>query len=165
MPEFSRDRNGAVRVRFEPDESLLLSQLTTELGALVSGPEGSDPVLDRLFPAAYEDPDDEKAYRELISGDLSDEKLRAFELVRTAVEGAGRKGVFISPDDAAPWLACLTDLRLAIGTRLRVDEERMGAELNSDDPDAGSMAVLHWLGWVQESIIQTIEDSPTPTDA
>jgi hypothetical protein len=55
-------------------------------------------------------------------------------------------------------LALLTDIRLAIGTRLDVTEERMAAELDRDDPDAAALSVLHWLGWLQESVIAAITE-------
>ena len=55
------------------------------------------------------------------------------------------------------WLATLTDLRLALGIRLGVDEERMGAEVDPSAPDAAAMTVLHWLGWVQEGIIHALQ--------
>ena len=54
-------------------------------------------------------------------------------------------------------VASLTDLRLALGTRLGVDEERMGAAVDPAGPDAAAMTVLHWLGWVQEGILSALQ--------
>jgi hypothetical protein len=79
--------------------------------------------------------------------------MAALETVTSALAGPDTD-VTLEGDDLDTWLAALTDLRLAIGTRLEVDEERMGAELSSNDPDAAAMAVLHWLGFVQEGVIR-----------
>jgi hypothetical protein len=50
----------------------------------------------------------------------------------------------------------LTDLRLAIGTRLDVTEEKMSDDIDPDDPEAAALSVLHWLGWVQGTILEAI---------
>jgi hypothetical protein len=63
--------------------------------------------------------------------------------------------VDIEGDALQAWLAALTDIRLAIGTRLEVDEEMMAADIDDSDPDARALAVLHWLGWIQEGILRT----------
>jgi hypothetical protein len=160
MPSFE-PADGGARLVFDATESAMLHQLAAELRALLSGKrKRSDPIVDRLFPAAYEDPDDEAAYEDLIGDDLAREKLRALDLVSTSLHD-GPSEVTLTGPELHTWLACLADLRLAIGTRLDVDEERMGAEVRPDDPDAQALAVLHWLGWVQEGLLQTIAGGPT----
>jgi hypothetical protein len=153
MPSFIPKDGGALLV-LDKVESELLDQLLAELRALIAdGPDETDPVHHRLFPAAYEKPDDEKAYREMTSGDLEAEKVRALDTVSAALSRNSRE-IEITGEDFDTWLACLTDLRLAIGTRLNVDEERMGAEFDPNDPDAQALTVLHWLGWVQEGLLR-----------
>lgn len=155
MPDFY-PADGGARLVLDETESAVLRQLAGELRALLTGKRSAgDPVVGRLFPAAYEDPDDETAYKELIGDDLVTEKLRALDLVSTSLED-GPSDVTLTGEDLHTWLACMTDLRLAIGTRLNVDEERMGAEVRPGDPDAQALSVLHWLGWVQEGLLQTI---------
>lgn len=153
MPDFRTSPGGATVV-LDEIESALLRQLTAELRALISGRRRrKDPVRDRLFPAAYERPEDESAYQEMTAGDLESEKLRALDAVSTAL-GDGPNEVELAGDDFSTWLACLTDLRLAIGTRLNVDEERMAAEVDPRDADAQAISVLHWLGWLQEGLLR-----------
>jgi hypothetical protein len=53
------------------------------------------------------------------------------------------------------WLRTINDIRLTIGTRLEVDETKMAAELDERDPEAPALAVLHWLGWLQESFLES----------
>ncbi len=155
MPDFRSERGGATLL-LDETETHLLRQLTAELRAVLTGSRvGNDPVLDRLFPAAYDEPDDESAYRELIGDDLTREKLRALDTVSTALAD-GPTEVTLTGEDFSTWLACLTDLRLAIGVRLDIDEERMGAEIDPRDPNAQALTVLHWLGWLQEGLLRSL---------
>lgn len=155
MPEFRTAPDGAT-LSLDELESALLRRLTGEMRALLTGRHAAgDPVWERLFPAAYEDPEDQAAYVELIGDDLTKEKLDALDSVSTALE-EGPVEVTLRGEDLERWLACLTDLRLAIGMRVDVDEERMGAEVDPADPDAQALTVLHWLGWVQEGLLRSL---------
>ena len=133
----------------------MIRQLTGELRSLLDGGriDRGDPVYERLFPSAYEEAKDEAAYRDLIGDDLVTFKLEALDIVSSAL-GTRSSDVTLEGETLDIWLACLTDLRLAIGTRLDVDEERMGAEVDPRDPDAQSLAVLHWLGCIQEGVVR-----------
>ena len=56
------------------------------------------------------------------------------------------------------WLRCLTDIRLAIGTRLEVaegDDDRWDA-LPDDDPGKAMHDVYEWLGYVQETLVRSL---------
>lgn len=149
MADFRPSPGGATLVLDEV-EAAVLRQLTAEMRALIAGThDRDDPVWDRLFPKAYEQADDQAAFDELIGDDLTKHKLEALETVSTAL-GDGPAEVTLTEDDVGTWLACLTDLRLAIGVRLDVDEELMTREIDPRDPEAQALTVLHWLGWLQE---------------
>ena len=147
MPEFHGSR--LVLNNMEVD---LLRNLTSEYRTLLQGGriDRGDPIYDRLFPSAYESAHDEAAYRDLIGDDLAKHKLEALDVVTAALK---RKTVDIEDDDFDAWIQTITDLRLAIGTRLEVDEERMAADPDPRDPDAVSLQVLHWLGWITEGLL------------
>ncbi len=155
MPEFVPTPNSGVRLLLDDTETHVIRRLAGELRALLDGGriDRGDPVYERLFPSAYGDIKDETAYRDLVGDDLVTFKLQALDIVCDAL-GARASDVTLEGETLDIWLACLTDLRLAIGTRLDVDEERMGAELDPRDPDAQSLAVLHWLGVVQEGVVR-----------
>jgi hypothetical protein len=155
MPEFSAGE-GSVRLILDAQESQLLKQLTDEYRAVVTT-ERSGPVHDRLYPAAYADEKDESSYRELTEDDLTTHKLEALEKVRSSV-GRRQSDIHISDDDLDAWLSCLTDIRLAIGTRLGVDEQRMSERVSPRDPDAAALSVIHWLGWITEGLIKARTD-------
>ena len=155
MPYFDR-RGAAVRARLDAREILLLRGLAREMRTLLEADvPRADPVVARLFPDAYDDERERASYRELVDGDLRAAKLRALTTVERGLEEPG--GVVTLDDrDAEAWLTFANDVRLAIGTRLGVDEDAMAAEVSPDDPDADAFAVMHWLAWVQESLLDVI---------
>ncbi|HWC13196.1 MAG TPA: DUF2017 family protein [Actinomycetota bacterium] len=151
-------RDGGAALSFEGHEGSLLRQLVEEMSELLDEPVPTDPAVARLFPAAYEDPAEAAAFKELIGNELSSGKRADLDKVARALDGreAHDEEVVIPRDDLEAWLRALTDMRLALGTRLDVDEEKMSRELDPADASAGSMAVLHWLGWIQESLLEIL---------
>jgi hypothetical protein len=151
MPELQPHKDG-VRLVFDADESHLFVQLAKEYASVLEQ-ERSGPVHERLYPAAYEDDNDEAKYKDLIGDSLSTHKLEALATVTKAVRKRGTD-VIISVDEFDAWLQTITDMRLVIGTRLDVDEARMSEVVSPRDPDAHALAVLHWLGWLTEGLIE-----------
>ena len=133
-----------------------------------SGPTTApeDPVLARLFPTAY--PDDEEAagdFRRFTESTLRDGKAAGAAAVIDTLEEAGlppepEDGLFIDVelDEAATmtWLRAFTDMRLAIATRLEVEEgdEEYWMSLPDDDPRAQVHDIYDWLGYLQETLVQ-----------
>src|SRR4051812_43953515 len=132
-----------------------------------SGPttEPEDPVLARLFPTAY--PDDEEAagdFRRFTEATLRDGKAAAAATVIDTLEDAGlpaepEDGLFIDveldPAAAMTWMRSFTDMRLAIATRLGVEEgdEGFWASLPDEDPRAQVHDIYDWLGYLQETLV------------
>ena len=135
-------------------EATLLRRLVEELHGVLSGGQADDPVQRRLFPEAYESPDDSRAFRDLVEDELRAGKVAALDRMSSALGRDGAANVMLDTEDVAAWLTALTDMRLAIGTRLDVDEEKMAAELDQADESFAPLWVLHWLGWVQESLLR-----------
>lgn len=144
-------------VRLEEYEADLLRGLMEEMRVLLTADiPRSDPVIARLYPDAYDEPALQSAYRELVGGDLTGEKIDALTAIQLAVGTDGPVHTDLKPQDVDPWLTLLTDMRLAIGTRLGVTQEDMDAEMDPRDPDAAAYAALHWLGWIQGSILDAL---------
>jgi hypothetical protein len=153
--EFLRADDG-VELALDDVETSIIRGLCNELRELISDQDAAnDPVVGRLFPAAYDDPTEQASYESLVGDDLSKHKLQALEVVSSALDSP-RATVVLNSDTLDAWLACLTDMRLAIGTRLEVDEERMAADIDPADPNARPFAVLHWLGGIQEGILRAV---------
>jgi len=146
-----------LRIHLDLDEARLLRELLSEMKMLLEADLPQEDVTKRLFPDAYEDEAESRAYKDLVGDELRAAKLAA---LRTVSERLGRRGPLnasLPHEEVDAWLTLLTDLRLAIGTRLGVTEEKMDAEVDPDDPDARALSVLHWLGWVQGSMLEALE--------
>ena len=145
-----------LRVHLEPGETEVLRQLIDELLDLLLTGETEDRVARRLFPDAYASAEDTAAFNELVSDQLRREKIKALQEMSNDL-GRGENEVFVlSRESSEIWLTALTDLRLALGTRLGMTEQRMAADFDPEDPQAPWLAVLHWLGWMQESMLEAV---------
>jgi len=147
---FERGQEGGVELRLSRDERSMLAGLAAELRALLDGAPG-DPSLRRLFPPAYDEADDERAYRDLMGSELLDGRRAALELVAETVDRDR-----LSAEEADSWLRALNDLRLVLGTRLDVQEDTFLEELPPDDPRAPALAVYGYLSWTQEQLIAAL---------
>jgi Domain of unknown function (DUF2017) len=147
---FERGDGGAVELRLSRDERSLLTGLVAELRALLDGAPG-DPSLRRLFPPAYDEEDDERAYRDLMGDELLDGRRAALQLVAETVDRDR-----LSAEEADTWLRALNDLRLVLGTRLDVQEDTFAEELRPDDPRAPALAVYAYLSRIQEQLVEAL---------
>ena len=135
-----------------------------------SGPtsEPEDPVLARLFPTAYPDDDEAAAdFRRFTESTLRNGKAAAAGTVIGSLEQAGlppepEDGLYIDVEldaaDAMSWLRCFTDMRLALATRLGVEEgdEAYWESLSHEDPRAQVHDIYDWLGYLQETLVESI---------
>jgi hypothetical protein len=119
-----------------------------------------DEVLLRLLPNAYADQVDASEFRRYTESTLRQKKqahAMAMRMhIKTAVDGV----IELDHDSANAWLGAMNDVRLALGVRLKVEENtRQELELLApDDPMRGVYAVYSWLGWLQESLIDALMD-------
>lgn len=162
MPTFEWIADEGLRVELTRDEAELLRELLAEMDRLLNADiPRTDPVRRRLFPDAYEDPKDAQMYREMVGDELMEAKREALRQVKERTGTSGALVTSIPAEEIPAWLSLLTDMRLAIGTRLDVTEEAMESELDPADPDTPAMSVLHWLGWVQGSMLENMDDPTT----
>ncbi len=144
-----RTRGGDYRLRLSDAERELLRELPAQLLALLAA-DPSDPSLRRLRPVAYEDdPEAEDEFRRLQDGELAEERREALQLV---AETAARDRLTAEELDA--WLRALTDLRLAVGTRLDVTEDTYAQAIDPRDPQAYELSVFAYLSWLQEAAVE-----------
>jgi len=161
LVELLRNEMAAPRAGDDPLEELLdFSGPTTE-------PE--DPVLARLFPTAY--PHDEEAageFRRFTEGTLRDHKARGAASIIETLEEAGlppeldEEGLVIDVDldhaQAVTWMKSFTDVRLALATRLGIeeDDEDYWLSLPDDDPRAHVFDIYQWVGYLQETLVEAL---------
>lgn len=114
-----------------------------------------DEVLLRLLPNAYADPVDASEFRRYTESDLRMKKAQHAMQVRSQLMEMENGSVLLDSEGAQAWLGAINDVRLALGVRLKVDEnshERLEL-LSPEDPMHAVFAVYSWLGWLQESLV------------
>ena len=177
---FSRHGNNDYVAHFSPSESEVLINLVEQiiellaertdnnsddpLAAMIgitshdSPPD--DEVLLRLLPNAYADQVDASEFRRYTELTLRAKKSAHAISMRMDLKSSPDGFIDIDHDGANAWLGAMNDIRLALGVRLKV-EENSYEELEilaPDDPLRGVYAVYSWLGWLQESLIQALMD-------
>jgi hypothetical protein len=132
----------------------------------------TDPVVLRLFPDGYREDDEAAAeFRRFTERSLREAKadsaatmlasLEAVSVMDSAKEDVSKREKIrlrLDPAKALAWLRTLTDLRLALGTRLGVEEgdDELWEALADDDPRRHIHDVYDWLGWVQETLVRAL---------
>jgi hypothetical protein len=117
-----------------------------------------DPALARLLPDAY--PDDPAAageFRRYTESGLRSGKVAAARTVLdTLPEDGGR--VRLSADEAQAWLRSLNDIRLALGVRLEVTEDRdaMLERASQGGSQAAGLWIYDWLTLLQETLVEAL---------
>jgi hypothetical protein len=124
----------------------------------------------RLFPDAYR-ADDEAAseFRRFTERGLRESKAAtaatvlaslatAEDLAPDSAEAGEKLRIELDGDQSQAWLRTLTDLRLALGTRLGVteDDQDTWLALDENDPRRHVHDVYDWLGWVQETLVRAL---------
>ncbi len=174
-----RAAGGRLALRLEPTERRILASLVAELRSELGDPASASPdgSLARLYPPAF--PDDagaEAAYRDLVQDGLVAERVERAATVEATLEADE-----LDETQAAAWLGVLNDLRLALGSRLGIEDEpeqvaagagpaapsaESEAGPDVDDPDAVRRAVFAYLGWLVEAFVDVLaEGLPETPDA
>ena len=161
LVELLRNERAVPQQAADPLEALLDFTGPTE--------EPDDPVLARLFPTAY--PDDPEAagdFRRFTEGTLRDGKAEAAIALIDGLEDAGlppeltEDGLVIDVEldepTAETWMRSFTDIRLALATRLEVEEgdEEYWATLPEDDPRGQAHDIYLWMGFLQETLVDAL---------
>jgi hypothetical protein len=135
----------------------------------------ADPVLARLLPDAYRDDEEAAAdFRRYTEQGLREGKVGNARLVIETLHEGGLPAAddgtelgdeTLARDDAVEvvlvaskaeaWLRALTDLRLALATRLGVeeDDDLRWEQLPDDDPLLQMYDIYGWLGYLQETLV------------
>lgn len=119
-----------------------------------------DEVLLRLLPDAYADPVESAEFRRYTESVLREKKRAHAMVIRSYLLNSDESMVTLERGSAQAWLGAMNDIRLALGVRLKVEENSHDQLelLAPDDPMRGVYAVYSWLGWVQESLLLALMD-------
>ncbi len=119
----------------------------------------SDPILQRLMPDAYQDEEDSLDFRRFTQNHIQTEKQISLNLAREQLLILhSNKTNKISGLPYEQWLIALNDVRLALGTRLKIDENSYEyfEKLPENDKSKPLYAVYFWLGSLQEQLLESI---------
>jgi hypothetical protein len=151
--------DGNVRVGLGPGERDLLAALSAQLAPVVQGHAGTDALRAPLFPPAADDPEVDRAYRELVGDNLETERLETLETFATSLERGspgpgGAWNIELGPDEAAAWLSVVNDARLVLAAAVGIASEA-DWEAGPDPEDPSSVA-LFYLGWLEEELVEAL---------
>jgi hypothetical protein len=145
---------GRIELTMDPREADALMLLPDLLESV--GDSGSDPGADRLDQAPYpDDPEAAAEYRRLMADELIQSRAADRSAFSLTVEQSP-DGVTLSPGEAEAWLRVLAEGRLVLAARMGISEDGWEAALPEDDP---AVSLLHYLGWLQQSLAETLESS------
>ena len=181
MRAFAAAPHGFVTGELEPVEAALLTQLATQVVALLIEADAAQPgpAVSRLLPDAYHGDQEASAeFRRFTAEGLTERKVRNARAVITAVAAAyaadGPTEVLLDPQTTQAFLRSLTDIRLVLATRLGIESDsgidsdsaidsdgdsdgQHSPSASSDDEVIMLSDVYEWLGWVQESLVAAVD--------
>ena len=134
----------------------LMAASIGNLESTIEQPE--DPVLRRLLPNAYVDPESAAEFRKYTESSLRLVKQTHLMYLREQlvfpVDHELPKAD-ISVTDPTQWLIAINDLRLALAVRLGINTDSFDEyeAMKDDNPQKSLFAVYFWLGGIQESLI------------
>ena len=89
MQRFRRLADDRVQLRLPPTEQELLRTVLPQLRVVLDGDADVEHLRGRLFPRAYDDPDLEREFRDLVGDELVEQRRTALDEVLDSLE-AGR---------------------------------------------------------------------------
>ena len=137
--------DGGVRLRLEPVERMVLRTVPAILDT------GGDAGGRLDYSAHPDDPEADRRYRDLVAGSLADLRRADRSGFDAVVHGDP-----VEPPAIEGFMRVIGEARLVLAARLGIHED--GWE--HDVPDDPEMAMLGWLGWLQEGAIAALTVPP-----
>ena len=137
-----------------PNSEVLANEdpLAALIGIDSQAEKPTDPISNRLFPDAYpDDPEASMEFRRFTERSLRETNVNRAKSVLADLEG--QSTLTLSADQWKEWVGFLNSLRLALGTRLEVEQDTWTQERSESDPLYEIFELYNWLTWMQESLI------------
>jgi hypothetical protein len=154
--ELLGERNFTHHYQSDDPFAQLMAAVVGNLESTVEQPD--DPVLRRLLPNAYADPESAAEFRKYSESSLRSVKQTQLmylreQLVFPVDHELPKADIAVS--DPTQWLVAINDLRLALAVRLDIkqDSYELYDLMKDDDLQKPLFAVYFWLGGIQESLI------------
>lgn len=154
--ELLGERNFTHHYQSDDPFAQLMAASIGNLESRIEQPE--DPVLHRLLPNAYADPESAAEFRKYTESSLRLVKQTHLMYLREQlvfpVDHELPKAD-IAVTDPTQWLIAINDLRLALAVRLGIKNDSFAEyeKMKDSDRQKPLFAVYFWLGSIQESLI------------
>jgi hypothetical protein len=149
-----RQKDGRYQIKLSDHEREILRTLPLELVKQVEAGE-DDGSMFRLFPPGYsEDLGRQVEYDRLMRDDLQTSHIETLQAL-----GAMADADDVSDEEINTWIKALNQLRLVLGTRLDIQDEKAGEDIEPDDPRAGAFALYGYLGYLQDEAVHAMSES------
>ena len=154
--ELLGERNFTHHYQSDDPFAQLMAASIGNLESRIEQPE--DPVLHRLLPNAYADPESAAEFRKYTESSLRLVKQTHLMYLREQlvfpVDHELPKAD-IAVTDPTQWLIAINDLRLALAVRLGIKTDSFAEyeKMKDSDRQKPLFAVYFWLGSIQESLI------------
>jgi hypothetical protein len=157
--ELLGERNFTHHYQSDDPFAQLMAASIGNLESRIEQPE--DPVLRRLLPDAYADPESAAEFRKYTESSLRLVKQTHLMYLREQlvfpVDHELPKAD-IAVTDPTQWLIAINDLRLALAVRLGIKTDSFAEyeKMKDSDRQKPLFAVYFWLGSIQESLISNL---------
>ena len=146
-----------------PVEAALVARLPERLAAVLKDPDANRRIVDRLFPASYSDPDEQKQHRMLLGSSLLQDRQQMLADVKATLAGPRTgQGLELTLDAAALdlLLRFVNDVRLLLATELGIDKNLDELRVSPTDKDAPKYTLLVYLGGLEALIVDALSGTP-----
>jgi hypothetical protein len=147
-----RSRRGGYVLRIPAAEREVLRAVPQVLRATLAREDPDDPVLRRLFPAAFlDDAVASSEFDSTVREDLLAQRMEAIATMERTLEAER-----LTEDELVAWLAAVNDLRLVLGVRLAVTEESSPEEFAGDPDREQPYALYVYLSYLEEDVVRAL---------
>jgi Domain of unknown function (DUF2017) len=158
MRRFRRAPDGHVQLRLPHAERGLLASVIPQLRMVVEGDDDVARLRARLFPPAYDDPEHEREFRQLVGDDLLQQRLASVDTALATLDDGHARArhwvVELDDEQVQAWLSVLHDLRLILAQIVGITTEAdWGRRRDGTDP---AELVLWHVGMLQEELLDVL---------
>jgi hypothetical protein len=155
MRRFRRISDDRVQMRLPHAEKAMLASVIPQLRVVVEGDADVEHLRARLFPSAYDDPELEREFRQLVGDDLLNQRLVAVDTTLATLDHGQSRArqwvVDLDEEEAQCWLSVLHDLRLVLAELVGITTEAdWDREVDGSRP---TDLVLWHVGALQEELL------------
>jgi hypothetical protein len=147
-----------------PLEASLVSKLPDRLESVLADPDSNRRIVDRLFPASYTDPSEQREHRRLLGSSLLQDRKQMLSDVKASLSAASRSGQGLELPLDAPGLDLLlrfiNDVRLLLATELGIDKNLDQLRVSPTDKDAPKYTTLVYLGGLEALLVDAVMGAP-----